>query len=709
MVSRIRAPVSNVRHIKRFGAILFQQDCSYSRGSDRTGKGLAAFHVRDQEAPASAGTFTIRYPITSIPPPEEANQRQVYSPFKPLFNCTAVVIQLQLRRNVLVQHSLQIRRHGTAWQHTLPSAATLGYSTNVQCCSTSVAVVDGEVAVGGLLQEAINDADRVLHGLPVLGILHTPRHDSTRSAEHGSSAHQPRRRGAVRGHGHDGGGRVYDGILPLPAPAGVRGRQHPHDAPGALGRVQPQVGALRHGHLRLGAAGRQGPVRRARHGRALRAAKEEARGAAPPDARGPAPQETTRVQRVGRRKTTERSTNSPSLGSKVACIQHVLEAIIVSHNAASLWVQRASATFTSGHGPGGRRREATLLAALVHGVGDPVDARVATDDLVRVVHHDDLEVLVRGVLVDPVRVEHAQVRELVAGALLGHRAQVALELELVDTVVLGLTVHDTLRVRALAATATHGDAHDHVALLGLVAEAASLETTAEGAPSMAPMFSDDMVKSTLFFLLSPSCTGVEANAAGAAATVPATAAAAAAPAPAPASAAPPLATAMTTSTTSFLASLLASSSTGGVTATPFARGNNPLFSDQATDGDDDSIWNILVSSSVDRVRSAIGGVQSPQEKLRLILEEREKLEEQRKKVGAPAGPIMPRVPAHNAEQASAAMENSRQHKQQNPLFSTEPALETRSGGQREPAEDDLWKLLMSSSIDSFRRVSDLGL
>ncbi|KUF85721.1 hypothetical protein AM588_10000991 [Phytophthora nicotianae] len=145
----------------------------------------------------------------------------------------------------------------------------------------------------------------------------------------------------------------------------------------------------------------------------------------------------------------------------------------------------------------------------------------------------------------------------------------------------------------------------------------------ETAPTV-PMFSDDMVKSALFFLVSSSCTGVESNTAAPVSTTMPTSAST-------------LPTAMTTSTTNFLASLLASSSTGGSTATPFAKGNNPLFNDQATDGDDDSIWNILVSSSVDRVRTAIGGVESPQEKLRLILEEREKLEEQRKKVGRQRG------------------------------------------------------------------------
>ncbi|KAG1690869.1 hypothetical protein DVH05_027471 [Phytophthora capsici] len=213
-----------------------------------------------------------------------------------------------------------------------------------------------------------------------------------------------------------------------------------------------------------------------------------------------------------------------------------------------------------------------------------------------------------------------------------------------------------------------------------------------------PMFSDDMVKSALYFLVSSSCTGVESNS-----TAPTTTSTAMVPTPSPpaaTSAAPTVQTAMTTSTTNFLASLLASSSTGGTTTTPFTKGSNPLFNDQTTDGDDDSIWNILVSSSVDRVRSAINGVESQQEKLRLILEEREKLEEQRMKVGAPAGPIIPRT--YNPR-ASAAMENSRPQKQSNPLFARD------AGDTVEPAADDLWKLLMSSSIDSFRRINDVGL
>ena len=117
--------------------------------------------------------------------------------------------------------------------------------------------------------------------------------------------------------------------------------------------------------------------------------------------------------------------------------------------------------------------EAAVLAVLVHGVADPVDAGVVADLGVGGVHHDDLEVLVGGVLVDPVRVEHAQVGGVLAGASLSVGAEVAGGLH-DDTLVLGLSVNDTLAVRALASTTAHSNADDGETLLGLVAEAAGL-------------------------------------------------------------------------------------------------------------------------------------------------------------------------------------------------------------------------------------------
>ena len=53
------------------------------------------------------------------------------------------------------------------------------------------------------------------------------------------------------------------------------------------------------------------------------------------------------------------------------------------------------------------------------------------------VYENDLEILVRGVLVDPVRVEHTQVGATAPDALFGSGFQGALILELVDTLICG--------------------------------------------------------------------------------------------------------------------------------------------------------------------------------------------------------------------------------------------------------------------------------
>jgi hypothetical protein len=121
--------------------------------------------------------------------------------------------------------------------------------------------------------------------------------------------------------------------------------------------------------------------------------------------------------------------------------------------------------------------EAAGLAVLVDGVDDPVDAGIDADGLVLGVDQDDLVVLVGRVLVDPVRVENAQVGAAAADTLLSGGLEGALVLELVDTLVGGLAVGGTLGGRALAATAADADAVDHVTLLGLVAETAGLVET----------------------------------------------------------------------------------------------------------------------------------------------------------------------------------------------------------------------------------------
>ena len=107
---------------------------------------------------------------------------------------------------------------------------------------------------------------------------------------------------------------------------------------------------------------------------------------------------------------------------------------------------------------------------LVRWLHDPVNPCILPHGSVLGIDENHLEILIRRVLVDPVRVQHAQVPASATDSLLRHGAQVAVELELVDPLVLGLTVHDALPVRALAASAAHGDAVNDEPLLRFVSK-----------------------------------------------------------------------------------------------------------------------------------------------------------------------------------------------------------------------------------------------
>jgi hypothetical protein len=65
---------------------------------------------------------------------------------------------------------------------------------------------------------------------------------------------------------------------------------------------------------------------------------------------------------------------------------------------------------------------------LVNCIADPVDAGIVADSSVVRIDKDDLEVLVGGILVDPVGVEDTEVTADTASTLLSNAAQVADEL-----------------------------------------------------------------------------------------------------------------------------------------------------------------------------------------------------------------------------------------------------------------------------------------
>ena len=129
--------------------------------------------------------------------------------------------------------------------------------------------------------------------------------------------------------------------------------------------------------------------------------------------------------------------------------------------------------------------EASVLSVLVHGTDDPVDAGIVADGDVVGVDEDDLEVLVGGILVHPVAVQHTQVAGVLASLVLSDGTQVASELQVINTLVHGLTVHHTNVVGTLATTSADGDAEDAVSLLGLVSQLVCLVGTSGAADANA--------------------------------------------------------------------------------------------------------------------------------------------------------------------------------------------------------------------------------
>merc|ERR1719183_1529475 len=109
-------------------------------------------------------------------------------------------------------------------------------------------------------------------------------------------------------------------------------------------------------------------------------------------------------------------------------------------------------------------------------IHNPVDAGIVANGVVAGGNENDLEILVRSVLVNPVRVQYAQVATDTANTLFGDRTQVAFCFEH-NTLVLRLTVNNTLSVGTLASTTAHSNAEDDIPLFGLVSEATGLVWT----------------------------------------------------------------------------------------------------------------------------------------------------------------------------------------------------------------------------------------
>lgn len=62
--------------------------------------------------------------------------------------------------------------------------------------------------------------------------------------------------------------------------------------------------------------------------------------------------------------------------------------------------------------------QATQLTMLVDWFADPVDSGVTAHSLVERIHHDDLKVLVSGILSHPIGVKHSQAAAVATSTLL---------------------------------------------------------------------------------------------------------------------------------------------------------------------------------------------------------------------------------------------------------------------------------------------------
>ena len=118
--------------------------------------------------------------------------------------------------------------------------------------------------------------------------------------------------------------------------------------------------------------------------------------------------------------------------------------------------------------------ETSSLSVLVLVGGDPVDSGVSSDGLVEGINKDNLVELEGSVLTNPVRVEDSEVSATSANTLLSNSSVGSGGLELVDTLVDGLAVNNTLGDGSLAATTSDSNSVDNVALLGLVSELSGL-------------------------------------------------------------------------------------------------------------------------------------------------------------------------------------------------------------------------------------------
>ena len=91
--------------------------------------------------------------------------------------------------------------------------------------------------------------------------------------------------------------------------------------------------------------------------------------------------------------------------------------------------------------------KSTSLSVLVDRVADPVNTRIVADSSVLRIDQDHFEVLVGGILINPITVKNSQVSTDTSNTLFGNWSKISSEFNLIYTRVLGLSENNTLYVK----------------------------------------------------------------------------------------------------------------------------------------------------------------------------------------------------------------------------------------------------------------------
>mmetsp|Transcript_33202 Transcript_33202/g.53453 ORF Transcript_33202/g.53453 Transcript_33202/m.53453 type:complete len:223 (-) Transcript_33202:549-1217(-) len=119
------------------------------------------------------------------------------------------------------------------------------------------------------------------------------------------------------------------------------------------------------------------------------------------------------------------------------------------------------------------RGKSTKFTVLVHWVSNPLNTRIFTDSIVLRIYHNNFKVFVCRVSVYPVRVKNTKVSTSASNTLFSKSSQTSASLVLVNSLVGGLSVNNSLAVWSLASSASYSNTVYNVPLLCFVSQSVS--------------------------------------------------------------------------------------------------------------------------------------------------------------------------------------------------------------------------------------------